>query len=167
MSPPTGTGNHGANALPVRGNVQVEAPEGPHRRAPERRAEDRANDMGRDEDDVGWVSLGGSLFSDWTQPITGEPIPRSNLTSLGGSLFSDRTEPITGEPIPRSSTSGTSTRRVLEVAPIVGGTLDGCGGPSRQVLEVALFVPGPIRNRGSHTNRGLYYYYYLLQLEWL
>ena len=41
MSPPTGTGNHGANALPVRGNVQVEAPEGPHRRAPGRRAEDR------------------------------------------------------------------------------------------------------------------------------
>ena len=51
-----------------------------------------------------WVSLGGSLFSDWTHPITGEPIPRSNSTSLGGSLFSDRTYPITGEPIPRSST---------------------------------------------------------------
>ena len=66
-----------------------------------------------------WVSLGGILFSDWTHPITGEPIPRSNTTSLGGSLFSDRTDPITGEPIPRSSTSGTSTRRVLEVAPIV------------------------------------------------
>ena len=41
-----------------------------------------------------WVSLGGSLFSDWTHPITGEPIPRSNSTSLGGSLFSDRTDPI-------------------------------------------------------------------------
>ena len=60
-------------------------------------------------------SLGGSLFRDWTEPITGEPIPRSNSTSLGGSLFSDRTDPITGEPIPRSSTAGTSTRRVLEV----------------------------------------------------
>ena len=33
--------------------MQQGAPEGPHRRAPERRAEDRANDMGRDEDDVG------------------------------------------------------------------------------------------------------------------
>jgi hypothetical protein len=78
-----------------------------------------------------------------------------STSSLGGSLFSDRTYPITGEPIPRSSTLGTSTRRVLEVAPLVGGTPDGCGGPSRQVLEVASFVPGPIRNRGSHTNRGL------------
>ena len=52
---------------------------------------------------VVWVSLGGSLFSDWTHPITGEPIPRSNTTSLGGSLFSDWTQPITGEPIPRSN----------------------------------------------------------------
>ena len=78
MSPPTGTGNHGANALPVRGNVQVEAPEGPHRRAPARRAEDRADDVGRDEDDGGWVSLGGSLFSDRTQPkfvINPDPTP--------------------------------------------------------------------------------------------
>ena len=48
---------------------KLRAPEGPLRRAPARRAEDRANDMGRDEDDVVWVSLGGSLFSDWTQPI--------------------------------------------------------------------------------------------------
>ena len=38
-----------------------------------------------------WTSLGGSLFSEWTHPVTGEPIPRSSSTGLGGSLFSDRT----------------------------------------------------------------------------
>ena len=36
MSPPTGAENHGADTLPVRGNDQVEAPEGPLRRAPAR-----------------------------------------------------------------------------------------------------------------------------------
>jgi hypothetical protein len=59
---------------------------------------------------VGWTSLGGSLFSDQTHPITGEPIPRSSSTSLGGSLFSDRTCPITGEPIPRSSSRSRQRR---------------------------------------------------------
>ena len=55
-----------------------EAPEGPLRRAPALQAENRANDMGRYEDDVVWVSLGGSLFSDWTQPITGVVNGRSH-----------------------------------------------------------------------------------------
>ena len=48
------------------------------------------------------TSLGGSLSSDQTHPITGEPIPRLRSTSLGGSLFSDQMHPVTGEPIPRS-----------------------------------------------------------------
>jgi hypothetical protein len=59
----------------------------------------------RPEAVVGWTSLGGSLFSDWTYPFTGEPIPRLSSTSLGGSLFSEWTPPVTGEPVPRSSTS--------------------------------------------------------------
>ena len=56
------------------------------------------------------TSLGGSLFSEWTHPFTGEPIPRSSATSLGGSLFSDWTNPFTGGPIARSSTSFRRTR---------------------------------------------------------
>ena len=75
-----------------------------------RQTEERSRHCSSLEAVVVWTSLGGSLFSDWTQPITGEPIPRSSSTSLGGSLFSDRTHPFTGEPIPRSSTSFTSTR---------------------------------------------------------
>ena len=64
----------------------------------------------RPEAVVGWTSLGGSLFSDWTYPFTGELIPRLSSTSLGGSLFSEWTPPFTGEPVPRSSTSFASTR---------------------------------------------------------
>ena len=36
---------------------------------------------------VVWTSLGGSLFSEWTHPFTGEPIPRSSSTGPGGSLL--------------------------------------------------------------------------------
>ena len=134
----------------------------------------------RPEAVVGWTSLGGSLFSDWTYPFTGEPIPRLSSTSLGGSLFSEWTPPVTGEPVPRSSTSFTSTRATQTRAckhrhgdiaagtrtdtstqgtqdtsahatetPIVGRSLDGCGGPRRQVLEVASFVPAHVQNWGA------------------
>ena len=45
-----------------------------------RQTEERSRHCSSLEAVVVWTSLGGSLFSDWTHPFTGEPIPRSSTS---------------------------------------------------------------------------------------
>jgi hypothetical protein len=106
----------------------------------------------------GWTSLGGSLFSDWTEPFTGEPIPRLSTTSLGGGLFSEWAPPFTGEPVPRSSSTSLGGSLFSDrTCPITGEPIPRSSSRSRQRRS---------REGGQGYRRKDYYYYYLLQLEW-
>jgi len=81
----------------------------------------------------GWTSLGGSLFSDWTEPFTGEPIPRLSTTSLGGGLFSEWAPPFTGEPVPRSSSTSLGGSLFSDrTCPITGEPIPRSSSRSRQ-----------------------------------
>ena len=100
MSPPTGAENHGANTLPVRGNAQVEAPEGPLRRAPARWAENLAGCMWRSEDeqivgstekDQGAEGKPRATPLNFSQMVTTEEYPSLGRGTKGypGKLFAD------------------------------------------------------------------------------
>ena len=101
------------------------------------------------------TGLGGILFSDWTHPVTGEPVPRSSTSFTSTRATQTRACKHRHGDIAAGTRTDTSTQGTQDTSahatetPIVGRSLDGCGGPRRQVLEVASFVPGHVRNRGA------------------